>query len=215
MQAIRRDASAAILFSNDLLLTQASRVWNLPSPGYAEANLLIAECLSALTAPLRFGGSDTPPVDLASLLAGFPPETPDSLPLYTAHCWPLSALEDRRLKSLTLPWLVQSAAACGRQAPFAITDESGLALFLRVRLLPGPEWISSPDPPAIKRSLRTGTGLHESISIVAPSPVIRRTLQRLARQAQAVWSTASALTACQELGVTPEEMNKAIFDMAG
>jgi hypothetical protein len=215
MQAIRRHATTAVLFSNDLLLAQASRVWNLPSPGYAEVNLLIAECLSALTAPLRFGGSDAPPVDLAALLGCFPTETEGDLPVITAQCWPVTALEDRRLKSILLPWLVQSAAAAGKRAPFAADDNSPVGVFLRVRLLPGPEWITGCEPPVVKRSGRTGTGLHESATVVAPSPVIRRTLKRLAKQAREAWSTANAEGACAALGVTPEEMHTAIQEMAG
>jgi hypothetical protein len=214
MRAIRRSASAALLFSNDLLLAQASRVWNLASPGYAEANLLIAECLSTFTAPLRFGGSDAHPVDLAALLAGFPPETEGGVPLITAQCWPLAALSDRRQKSTALPWLVQKTLAAAKRAPFAAGEDTGVGIFLRVRLFPGEEWTTGSEPPAVKLSGRVGTGLHESATVFSPSPVIQRTLKRLAKQARDAWHTNNSGAACAELGVTPEELHRAIEEMA-
>ena len=202
LQAIRRHASAALLFSNDQLLASAARDWHLPQPGYAEANLLIAECLSALTAPLRFGGSDTPPVDLRELLAGF---AADDIPLLTAQCRPLAALADRRLKATTLPWLMQRAVKVSgmEQAP-------ALAAFLRVRLEPGDAWVQDDAPLHVRLTGRTGVGLHESAVVVAESPVIRRTLHRLARQARELLKLESAPSLCAQLGVSMEEVRAAV-----
>ena len=210
MQAIRRHAGAALLFSNDHLLAQAQKFWGLRSPGYAEANLLIAECLAALTAPLRFGGTDAPPVDLAEIIACFPPGVDGAMPLLTAQCWPLAALTDRRLKTITLPWLMERTR---RTAQSFDRDTAALAICLRVRLVQGGELITSGEPPAVAISRRIGPGLHESVSVFAPSPVIRRTLRRLARQAREVLATQNAATLCRELNADEAMVRAAVLEM--
>ena len=202
LQAIRRHASAALLFSNDQLLASAARDWHLPQPGYAEANLLIAECLSALTAPLRFGGSDTPPVDLRVLTACF---AADDIPLLTAQCRPLAALADRRLKATTLPWLMQRAVNVSGMA-----EAPALAAFLRVRLEPGDAWVHDDAPLHVRLTGRVGVGRHESAVVVAESPVIRRTLHRQARQARELLKLENAPSLCAQLGVSMEEVRAAV-----
>lgn len=213
LQSIRRHASAALLFSNDQLLAQASRVWNMAAPGYAEANLLIAECLCALTAPLRFGGSDSPPVDLAALLDCFPAAEGRPLPVFTALCWPLAALLDRRLRTVTLPWLVKAALRRAIDAKFLDAEAPALGLFPRVRFYPGPDWITSDAPPEISATGRTTPGLHESVTVAGSCPVIQRTLRRLARQAMEIWKVDGAARGCAELGVSEAEMKDAIHGM--
>jgi len=201
-QALRRHASAALLFSNEQLLTQAARDWHLPSPGYAEANLLIAECLCALTAPLRFGGTDAPPLDLRALLGCFPAEAPP--PVLSAECRPLAALVDRRLKSLTLPWLMARAVpAC--TVPHAV--------FLRTRLEPGDEWVHHDAPPVVSLTGRAGPGRQESVTVVAEMPVIRRTLRRLARQARELLKLDNAPALAAQIGAGMDQLQEAIAAM--
>lgn len=211
MQGIRRHASAAVLFSNDHLLAQAQKFWGLPSPGYDAANLLIAECLTALTAPLRFGGTDAPPVDLAEIIGCFPPGTDGRMPVLTGQCWPLAVLTDRRLTTMTLPWLVDRTL---RTVQSFVRDAASLALCLRVRLQPGREFISAAEAPAVAITGRIGPGLHESASVFAPSPVVRRTLRRLASQAREVLATQNAGALCRELNADEENVRAAVLDMA-
>ncbi len=210
MRSIRRHADAALLFSNDHLLTQAEKFWLIMAPGYAGANRLIAECLTALTAPLRFGGTDAPPADLAGIIGCFPSGIAGGIPVITGECRPLAALTDRRLRTITLPWLMQRAL---HGASLADKTAAGIALFLRVRLLPGGEFITTGEPSAVSITGRTIPGLHESASVFAPSPVIRRTLRRLARQAREVLATENAEASCRELGVSAEEMRAAVHEM--
>lgn len=201
-QSIRRHASAALLFSNDQLLTQAARDWHLPSPGYAEANLLITECLSALTAPLRFGGSDAQPLDLRALLGCFPSDAPP--PVLSAECRPLAALADRRLKSMTLPWLMTRATpSCA----------GPLAVFLRARLEPGDEWVQHDAPPVVRMPGRTAPGSNESVTVVADMPIIRRTLRRLARQARELLKLENAPALAEQIGAGMGQLQEAIAAM--
>ncbi len=210
MQSVRRHADAALLFSNDHLLSHAEKHWRMNAPGYAAANLLIAECLTALTAPLRFGGSDAPPVDLAKIIGCFPCGQPGEMAVITGECRPLAALTDRRLKTITLPWLMQRAL---HGASFVDRGAGGIAVCLRVRLLPGGEFVTTGEPPAVSITGRTGPGLHESASVFAPSPVIRRSLRRLARQAREVLATQNAAAWCRELGASEQEMRAAVQEM--
>ncbi len=202
LQAIRRHATAALLFSNEQLLASAARDWQLPAPGYAEANQLIAECLGALTAPLRFGGSDAPPLDLRTLLAGFADE---SMPLLTASCRPLAALADRRLKTIPLPWLMERAIRLAGSAAVP-----ALGAFLRLRLQPGGPWVQREAPPAVQLSGRTGTGLHESAVVVAESRQITRTLRRLQRQGRELLRLENAAALAAQLGVRVQELQSAV-----
>ena len=211
MQAIRRHAGAALLFSNDHLLGQARKFWGMDSPGYHEANLLIAECLTAITAPLRFGGTDAAPVDLAEIIACFQPGEGGNLPVITGHCWPLAALADRRLKTTTLPWLMQRAL---RAATSLTREATAVMLCLRVRLLASGEFLISDDPLAVDLTGRSGPGLHESAAVFAPSPVIGTLLRRLARQAREVLATQSAGELCRELGATVTAVRSAVSEMA-
>jgi|GEM_PF-5616170 len=214
MQAIRRHASLAVLFSNDLLLAQASRVWAMPAPGYAGVNLLIGECLGALTAPLRFGGHDAAPVDLATLIDCFPPAIPGAVPVITGQCWPLAALVDRRMKTISLPWLMLRALMTANRAHSPDPRAEAVAAFVRVRLKQGPDWVAGDQPPLVALTGRTGPGLHESASLFGPSPLIRRTLKRLARQAREVWAIENAALACAGMGVTADELRLAIGELA-
>ena len=211
MQAIRRHAGAALLFSNDHLLGQARKFWGMDSPGYHDANLLIAECLTAITAPLRFGGTDAPPVDLAEIIACLQPGEAGRPPVITGHSWPLAALADRRLKTITLPWLMQRAQ---RAASSLARDAAAVMLCLRVHLLAGGEFMISDDPAAVELTGRIGPGLHESASAFAASPVIGSLLRRLARQARAVLATENAAELCRELGASEAAVRSAISDMA-
>ena len=211
LRAIRRHASAAVLFSNDQLLQQAARDWDMPSPGYAEANLLIAECLSAFTAPLRFGGSDTQPADLRAMLNCFSGEQTGGPPVITGRCWPLTAFADRRLKETVLPSLTEKVLRVAEAAH--MTEAQAVAAFLRVRLQPGDEWTQNDSPPGVVHSGRVGTGLHESASVFAESPVIRRTLVRLQKQARELMKLQSAASLCAQLGVGEEELQEAIHEM--
>ncbi len=210
MQAIRRHAGAALLFSTDQLHGQARKFWGIDSPGYDEANLLISECLAALTAPLRFGGTDAPPVDLTEIIACLQAGDAGRLPVITGHCWPITVLADRRLKTITLPWLMQRTL---RAATSLTREAAAVMLCLRVHLLAGGEFIISDDPPAIDLSGRIGPGLHESASGFAPSPVIGSLLRRLARQAHEVMATQNAAELCRDLGVTEATVRSAISDM--
>ncbi len=212
MQAIRRHAGAALLFSNDHLLGQARKFWGMDSPGYHEANLLIAECLTAITASLRFGGTDVPPVDLAEIIACLQPCDAGRLPVITGYCWPLAVLADRRLKTITLPWLMQRTL---RAASSLTREAASVMLCLRVHLLAGGEFIINDDPPAVDLTGRIGPGLHESASVFAPSPGIGSLLRRLARQAREVMATQNAAELCRELGVTEATVCSAISDMTG
>jgi hypothetical protein len=119
------------------------------------------------------------------------------------------------MKTMTLPWLVQSTLAAALRPPLSAADGQGVGIFLRVRFEPGSEWISGSEAPLVKRTGRTGLGLHESATVFAPSPVIRRTLKRLAKQAREVWRTDNAAASCAELGIRPEELDAAIQEMAG
>jgi len=202
VQAIRRHASAALLFSNDQLLASAARDWQLPSPGYAEANLLIAECLSALTAPLRFGGSDAQPVDLRALMECF---SGAAVPLITAQCRPLAALADRRLKAPALPWLMERALQ-----RMGCAETPAGAAFLRLRLEPGDAWAQDEQPAVIRMTGRVGIGLHESAVVASASPVIGRTLRRLARQARELLKLVNAPALCAQLGVGMAELRCAV-----
>jgi hypothetical protein len=205
LQAIRRHASAALLFSNEQLLASAARDWRMASPGYAEANLLIAECLGALTAPLRFGGSDAQPVDLRTLLDGF---AATGMPLITAQCRPLAALVDRRMKTVPLPWLMERAIErLGR------AEAAALAAFLRVRLMPGDAWVQTIAPPAVSLSGRTCPGLHECAVVAAESPVIARTLRRLQRQARELLQLENAASLAAQIGVGMGELQEAVASL--
>ena len=210
LQAIRRHAGAALLLSNDQLLAQARKFWGMAAPGYDEANLLIAECLAALTAPLRFGGTDAPPVDLAEVIGCFEPGSPGLTPAFTGQCWPLAALTDRRLKTIKLSWLVQRAL---RTAQNFTRNAAVVAVCLRVRLLPGAEFVTSDHSPAVSLTGRTGPGLHESASVFAPSPVIGRVLRGLARQARDVLATRNAAALCRDLNVSVDTVRGAISEM--
>jgi hypothetical protein len=212
LQAIRRHASAALLFGNDQLLTQASRDWALPSPGYAEANLLIAECLSALTAPLRFGGTDTPPVDLRAILDCLAGEQQHCPPIVTGRCWPLAAFADRRLKRTTLPHLVERVIRAGIASQ--MTGAEAVAAFLRVKLQPGDEWTQDDSPPVVSLSGRVGPGLHESASVFGGSPVIQRTLERQQKQAMELLKLENAAALCAQLGVEPGDLLGAVNEMS-
>ena len=213
LQAIRRHATAGLLFSNDLLISQAARDWHLPAPGYAEANLLIAECLAALTAPLRFGGSDSQPVDLRSLLECFAPGPAGQPPMITARCWPLSALTDRRLRDITLPWLTERTLRAAAAAH--LTRAEAVAAFLRVRLAP-PEnpWIQDESPLPASITGRTETGSHESAAVFAESPAIHRILARLQKQARELLRLDSAPALCAQLRVSLAELQEAVQGMA-
>ncbi len=215
MRAIRQHAGTALLFSNELLLSQAGRIWEIPRPGYHDVNLLIAECLSALTAPLRFGGTDSHPVDLATILAGFPATGEKEPSVVTAQTWPLAALTDGRLKTHTLPRLVKNALTAAGRPPLSAPDGPGLGVLIRARFLPGPEWITAEAPPEIKLTGRAFPGLHESATVISPSPVIQRTLRHLAKQARELLKVSGAPAACRELGVTPWELRDAIEEMGG
>ena len=61
---------------------------------------------------------------------------------------------------------------------------------------------------------RTGTGLHESVTLAGFSPVIHRTLRRLAREAREVWKVENAARGCAELGVSEAELCAANNGMA-
>ena len=205
MQAIRRHASAALLFSNDHLLSQAARDWSMKSPGYAEANLLIAEGLSAFTAPLRFGGHDSQPVDLRALLECFAGDKPGDLPVISGECLPLAALTDRRLKTITLPWLMDRLL---RAIP--ATTASSVGAFVRVRLEAGDEWAIHDEPPAVVLTSRIGPGLHESASVFAASPIIERALKRLAKQGRELLKLDNAAALSASLGTGLEEIRAAV-----
>lgn len=211
LQAIRRHASAAVIFSNDQLLSQAVRDWHLTSPGYHEANLLIAECLSALTAPLRFGGSDSQPVDLRALLESFTGAETSGPAMITGRTWPLDAFVDRRQKETTLPRLTERLIRTA--GTMHMTDAQAIAAFLRVRLHPGDEWMQDDAPLAISVTGRTGIGLHESATVFAASPVIRRTLITLEKQARELLKLKSAASLCAQLRVSEEELRDAIDSM--
>lgn len=213
LRAIRRHASAAVLFSNDQLLSQAGRDWGMRVPGYAEANLLIAECLSALTAPLRFGGSDSQPVDLRAIVNCFAREqTAAEPPVITGRCWPLGAFVDRRQKETLLPHLTERVLRGAAAAQ--MTESPEVAAFLRVRLVPDGEWTQDDDAPqAVSPGGRVRTGVHESASVFAESPVIRRTLGRLQKQARELLLLENAAALCVQLGVSEEELREAVHSM--
>jgi transcriptional regulator with XRE-family HTH domain len=202
LQAIRRHASGALLFSNEQLLASATRDWHMASPGYAEANLLIAECLGALTAPLRFGGSDAQPVDLRTLLDGL---GSPGMQLITAQCRPLAALADRRMKTVPLPWLMDRAID-----RLGSAGAPALAAFLRVRLMPGDPWMQTSEPPAVSLSGRIGPGLHECAVVASDSPVIARTLRRLQRQARELLKLENAASLAAQIGVGMDELGDAV-----
>lgn len=210
MLACRLYADVTVVFSNEQLIAQARRDWQMESPGYAEANLLIAEALTSLTAPLRFGGTDMPPADMASLLACFATGG-ESRQLITGAVWPLAALLDRRMKVITLPWMVQALAV--HALPTSGTGES-VALFLKTRPVARFDWVVTDDPVVLQLTGRIRTGIHESATVFAPLPVVFRTLRRLQREALALWTEWAAGRLDADLGVEPEVLAEAIRIMA-
>lgn len=214
LHAVRRYASAALLFSNDLLIHHAAKAWRMASPGYGEANLLMAECLAALTAPLRFGGSDTQPVDLAALLECFAVPPDAGFTAFTALCWPLVEVLDRRVKSVRLPAAMRAASAVAEEAKFLGGDTAALAMLLRTRLKPGDEWAAEARPPEITLRQHYAPGAHESLTLAGSHPAIRRTLRRLGRHALEVWKMPGALRACVDLGMDPGFLQSAIRELA-
>ena len=105
---------------------------------------------------------------------------------------------------------MRSALSAAVRPTLSASTSTGIGAFLKVRPFPGPEWIVNTDPISIKCSERIRTGLHESATVFAPSPVIHQTLKRFAKQARNVWHTGNPEAACSDLGVTPEEMQEAI-----
>jgi hypothetical protein len=214
MQSIRRHASAALLFSNGTLLDHAARVWQMQERSYAEVNRLIAGCLCALTGPLRFGGTDTPPADLAALIGGMTPSGSSRIPDISARIWPLAALADRRRRSLTLPWLVKRTLATAAREMRPPAD-SAVFLSLRVRVRPGSELITRDDLPVVSLSGRIDPAIHESATVFAPSPDILRDLRRTGRHAAAWCRLDNARAACDELGIPLEQARDAIRELTG
>lgn len=133
--------------------------------------------------------------------------------MITGQCWPLAALPDRRLKCITPPGLVESALKAAQRARLTDRETTAAAAFLRVRLKPASEWVSGTEPPEVTTTGRIGPGRHESVSVFSSSPVIRRTLKRLARQAGEVWTAGNAGALCKELGLNETDLRAAIRQM--
>jgi hypothetical protein len=199
-----------VLFCNDLLLAQAARIWEMPHPGYAEANRLIAECLSALTAPLRFGGHDTPPAEPAALLAALGAELSGPAPLLTAQCWPLAAFADARRRRWTLPQLQRDVLRAAGHSPFAPLERAeAAAVFVRARLRHRAD-----EPPLVEVSGHMPPGSQESAAVFAPSPAVPRTLRRMAKQARMALRADGAARFCAAQGVSAEALEAAIAALA-
>lgn len=216
MQAIRRHASLGLLFSNDHLLAEAERDWAMASPHYAEANLLIAECLSAVTAPLRFGGHDTPPVEPGALVEALrgSAESAAGATVLTGQCRPLAALVEGRDKTVPLSRLVRKALKRSAGGVLSPGEQGTLAAFFKVRTEPEDGWFYRENDPPVTVTGRREPGRHESVTVLAASAVIRRKLRSLARQARQALALPAAERHSTALGVTMEELREAIREMA-
>jgi hypothetical protein len=182
LQQIREHAAAALLFSNDSLIRRARALWDCGGlDGYAAANLLIAESLAAVTAPLRFGGADAAAADPTALLEAMGAEKGGWPPLLTAHCWPLARLSFLRGKAPLLTHAMVSAARfAGRQKCFA-PKSSVLGIFLRGR------WLREDRPDrrnVLAVSGRLAPGSFESLTVLMESPEIEESLARIAQRAR-------------------------------
>lgn len=182
LQQIRQHAAAALLFSNDSLIRRARSMWDCGGlEGYAAANLLIAEALAAVTAPLRFGGADAAAIDPTVLLEALGTGRGGWPSLVTAHCWPLARLSFLRGQSPLLAHVMASAAKfAGRQKCFA-PKSSVLGIFLRAR------WLQ--ESGAVRRKVvsvsgRLAPGSFESLTILMESPEIGDSLARIAQRAR-------------------------------
>jgi hypothetical protein len=187
LQRIRREAAAAVLFSNDVLIRRAGRLWETGGrSGYGAANQLIAEALAAVTGPLRFGGRDTAAADPVALIEALGNGEGGWPPLVTAHNWPLGRLSFLKSPQPRLSGVVAAAVRFARRQKGFAGEMSALGIYLRGR------WHEAAAAGGRRRGGRVQTvaltgrttpWAYESLTVVASSPEIEESLERIARRA--------------------------------
>ena len=187
LQRIRREAAAAVLFSNDVLIRRAGRLWETGGrSGYGAANQLIAEALAAVTGPLRFGGRDTAAADPMALIEALGSGEGGWPPLVTAHNWPLGRLSFLKSPQPRLGGVVAAAVRFARRQKGFSEEMSALGIYLRGRWHEAAAAVGRRRGERVQTVALTGRTCpwaYESLTVVASSPEIEESLERIARRA--------------------------------
>lgn len=214
LRTIFKEASLVLLVDNASAQGAAEDDWKLKNAGLAEADLVVAEALAALTTPMRFAGAEAPPLDLPRLAECFRPESeaaPWLPPVIGINSWPMVSLTGRKKErvppGLGTAKLLRAALLSGLLGRETVSA----GVFVRGRYAPPARTATRRrEPPRLELSFRRVAGAHESVTLAAPFPFLYRRLEQIAEQAAMLWQRKAFAHACVQGSVNAEMIEEAI-----
>lgn len=215
MAAIQKKAKLTLLFDHRAMEVAAAKHWKWPIQNVEKSpNFLISEAMSAFSAPLRFPGSDSPPIRLPEWLHSIlgPDEgvTRYLMPVLS----PLQQILGSKKGKLTSADLLKSCVPLLKSLggkPRHVT------LLLKARGLEdiwGSTLLQTAKTPKYYRvSSERGTGRQESVTLLKDAGNFGQRLEGFAKQAQQLLKRQAYLHWYLNLGYTESDISKSVDEL--